>query len=159
MKKFKFTLEKVKTQRQIIADLAQREFVDALAEQEVEIKKLNEMIAVKERSLADRASMIQTTSDWVNQVDQINKFLIGQDLRIKKQNLRLQECENLVESRREILRQSVSEVKILERLEQKQKQAYMAEIAKVEQAEMDEIAVLRFSRNESLIKGSHEDGI
>jgi flagellar FliJ protein len=159
MKKFKFTLEKVKTQRQIIADLAQREFVDALAEQEVEIKKLNEMIAVKERSLADRASRIQTTSDWVNQVDQINKFLIGQDLRIKKQNLRLQECENLVESRREILRQSVSEVKILERLEQKQKQAYMAEVAKVEQAEIDEIAVLRFSRNESLIKGSHEDGI
>ncbi|MEQ1721730.1 MAG: flagellar export protein FliJ [Pseudobdellovibrio sp.] len=159
MKKFKFGLDKVKTQRQIVADLAQREFVEAQAALDVEISKLNEMIAVKDRSLADRATMIQTSSDWVNQVDQINKFLIGQDLRIKKQNLRLQECENLVEARREILRQSVSEVKILERLEQKQKQAYMAEVAKVEQAEMDEIAVLRFSRNESLIKGSHEDGI
>jgi flagellar FliJ protein len=159
MKKFKFGLDKVKTQRQIVADLAQREFVSAVAEQDAEIKKLNDMIAVKERSLADRAKMIQTSSEWVNQVDQINKFLIGQDLRIKKQNLRLQECENLVESRREILRQSVSEVKILERLEQKQKQLYMAEVAKIEQAEMDEIAVLRFSRNENRIKGSHEDGI
>jgi flagellar FliJ protein len=159
MKKFKFGLDKVKTQRQIVADLAQREFVSAVAEQDAEIKKLNDMIAVKERSLADRAKLIQTSSEWVNQVDQINKFLIGQDLRIKKQNLRLQECENLVESRREILRQSVSEVKILERLEQKQKQLYMAEVAKIEQAEMDEIAVLRFSRNENRIKGSHEDGI
>jgi flagellar FliJ protein len=159
MKKFKFGLDKVKTQRQIVADLAQREFVAAVAEHDAEIKKLNEMIAVKERSLANRTALIQTSSDWVNQVDQINKFLIGQDLRIKKQNLRLQESENLVESRREILRQSVSEVKILERLEQKQKQAYIAEVAKVEQAEMDEIAVLRFSRNENRIKGSHEDGI
>jgi flagellar FliJ protein len=159
MKKFKFGLDKVKTQRQIVADLAQREFVEAQAVLDAETTKLNEMIALKDRTLEDRATMIQTSSDWVNQVDQINKFLIGQDLRIKNQNLRLQECENLVEARREILRQSVSEVKILERLEQKQKQAYMAEVAKVEQAEMDEIAVLRFSRNESLIKGSHEDGI
>lgn len=159
MKKFKFGLAKVLTQREIVADLAQKDFVEAQAALDAEISKLNEMIAVKERSLSDRAAMIQTSTDWVNQVDQINKFLIGQDLRIKKQNLRLQEAENLVESRREILRQAVSEVKILERLEEKQKKAHMAEAAKVEQAELDEIAVLRFSRNESLIKGSHEDGI
>ncbi|MBY0553661.1 flagellar export protein FliJ [bacterium] len=159
MKKFKFGLAKVLTQREIVADLAQKNFVEAQAALDAEISKLNEMITVKERSLSDRAAMIQTSTDWVNQVDQINKFLIGQDLRIKNQNLRLQEAENLVESRREILRQAVSEVKILERLEDKQKKAHMAEAVKVEQAELDEIAVLRFSRNENLIKGSHEDGI
>lgn len=159
MKKFKFGLNKVLTQREIVADLAQKDFVDAQAALDAEISKLNEMIAVKERSLSERTTMIQTSSDWVNQVDQINKFLIGQDLRIKNQNLRLQEAENLVESRREILRQAVSEVKILERLEEKQKKAHMAEAAKVEQAELDELAVLRFSRNENRIKGSHEDGI
>lgn len=159
MKKFKFGLAKVLTQREIVADLAQKNFVEAQAALDAEISKLNDMIAVKERSLNERAAMIQTSTDWVNQVDQINKFLIGQDLRIKNQNLRLQEAENLVESRREILRQAVSEVKILERLEEKQKKAHMAEAAKVEQAELDEIAVLRFSRNENRIKGSHEDGI
>jgi hypothetical protein len=35
----------------------------------------------------------------------------------------------------------------------------MAEVAKAEQAEIDELTVLRFSRIENLIKGSHEDGI
>lgn len=159
MKKFKFNLAKVLVQRQIVADAAQRSFAEAQAARDAEISKLNEMINTKKRSLEERASLIQSSSDWVNSVAQINNFIIGQDLRIKNQNLRLQESENLVESRREILRERVSEVRILERLEEKKKQAYMSEAAKEEQTELDELSVLRFSRNESLTKGSHEDGI
>ena len=159
MKKFKFGLSKVLVQRQIVADIAQKNFAEAKAALDAETSKLNEMIATKHQSLENRSTMIQNSSDWVNSVAQINNFIVGQDLRIKNQNQRLLELENMVESRREILRQSVSEVKILERLEEKQKQTYMAEAAKVEQAEMDELTVIRFSRNESLTKGSHEDGI
>lgn len=159
MKKFKFNLAKVLVQRQIAADLAQKSFSDAQMAHDIEIAKLNEMIGVKNRSLEERAAMIQKSTDWVNSVAQINNFINGQDLRIKNQNLRLQESGNLVESRREILREKISEVKILERLEEKQKQAHINESAKVEQAELDELSVLRFSRNESLTKGSHEDGI
>lgn len=159
MKKFKFNLAKVLMQRQIVADVAQRSFAEAQAARDAEIAKLNEMIDIKKRSLDERAALVQNSNDWVNSVAQINNFITGQDLRIKNQNLRLQESENLVESRREILREKVSEVKILERLEEKQKQAYMNVAAKEEQAELDELSVLRFSRIESLTKGSHEDGI
>jgi flagellar protein FliJ len=159
MKKFHFKLEKVLKQRQIIMEMAQRDFAEAQALLVQETEKLNAMVALKEQSLAERATMIQTSQDWVNKVEQINNFVRGQDLRIKNQHLGLQKAENLVEAKREILRHAVSEVKIIERLEEKQKTAYMAEVAKVEQAELDEIAVLRFSRIESLIKGSHEDGI
>lgn len=159
MKKFKFSLEKVLKQRQITVDLAQKDFSDAQQLFNLENEKLQEMINVKDESLLRRSSLTQTTDDWVNQVEQINVFLAGQDLRIKNQNLRLKKVENLVESRREILRQAVSEVKILERLEEKQRQQYAAEVARVEQAELDELAVMRFSRNENPIKGSHEDGI
>lgn len=159
MKKFKFSLSKVLIQRQIDADVAQRSFAEAQTVLQGEINKLNEMIDIKTKSLEERAALVQGRSDWVNSVAQINNFVTGQDLRIKNQNLRLQQLKNLVELRREILREKVSEVKILERLEEKQRLAYMAESAKTEQAELDEIAVLRFSRNESLIKGSHEDGI
>lgn len=159
MKKFKFNLAKVLRQRQIVADIAQRSFSEAQAALDTEIAKLNEMNSVKNRSLEERAAMIQNSTDWVNSVSQINNFITGQDLRIKNQNLSLQEAENLVEARREILREKVSEVKILERLEEKQKKAHMSEAAKTEQAELDELSVLRFSRIESLTKGSHEDGI
>lgn len=159
MKKFKFTLEKVLKQRHIAADMAQKDFAEAQAALDQEIQKLNEMIAVKEDSLARRTAMIQEGGDWVNSVGQINQFVSGQDLRIKNQNLRLTQFEKLVESRREILRQAVSEVKILEKLEEKQRAAHKIESDREQQADMDEIAVLRFSRIESLTKGSHEDGI
>lgn len=159
MKKFKFSLAKVLIQRQIVADIAHRDFSEAQAALNLEIENLNEMTNIKNRSLAERATMIQNSSDWVNAVTQINNFISGQDLRIKKQNLRLRELENLVESRREILREKVSQVKILERLAEKQKQVYMTEAVKLEQAELDELSVMRFSRIESLTKGSHEDGI
>lgn len=159
MKKFKFTLAKVLVQRQIKADLAIKDFAEAKALQDAEITRLNEMIEIKTRSLNERGALIHNGGDWVNSVAQINNFIIGQDLRIKNQNLRLLELEKLVESRREILRQCVSEVKIIERLEEKQKQVHMAKAGKEEQAELDELSVIRFSRNENLIKGSNEDGI
>lgn len=159
MKKFKFTLEKVLKQRHIAADMAQKDFAEAQAALDQEIQKLNEMIQVKDESLASRTAMIQQGGDWVNSVSQINQFVAGQDLRIKNQNLRLTQFEKLVESRREILRQAVSEVKILEKLEEKQKAAHKTESDREQQADMDELAVLRFSRIENLTKGSHEDGI
>ena len=146
-------------QRQIAADIAIKEFAEAKAVLDAEIARLNEMISVKTRSLDERAAMIHESTDWVNSVAQINSFVIGQDLRIKNQNLRLLDLEKLVEARREILRQRVSEVKIIEKLEEKQKRAYMENVARVEQAELDEISVLRYSRTESLLKGSDEDGI
>ena len=159
MKKFKFKLESVLNQRRILADVAQKNFAEAQAEMYKEIDELNAMTDVKEQSLAQRTKVVETTTDWANSVDQINKFLTGQDLRIKNQNKRIKETENLVEARREILREAISEVKILERLEEKQRKAYMLEVAKADQAEIDELTVLRFSRNENRIKGSHEDGI
>ena len=159
MKKFKFSLEKVLRQREINAELAQKEFAEAQAELNAQIQKLNDMIELKQQTLDNRTKLIETSTDWANSVNQLNQFLSGQDVRISKQNERIKEAENLVESRREILRQAVSEVKILERLEEKQRKAYMAEVAKHEQAEIDELTVLRFSRNGNLVKGSHEDGL
>ncbi len=159
MKKFKFKLENVLTHRRIVADVAQRSFAEAQAQMNKEIDELNAMVEVKNQSLAQRTKVVETTTDWANSVNQINIFLTGQDLRIKKQHQRISETENLVEARREILREAISEVKILERLEEKQQKAYMLEVAKAEQAEIDELTVLRFSRNENRIKGSHEDGL
>jgi flagellar export protein FliJ len=159
MKKFKFRLEKVLMQRQIVCDLAQRSLAEAQAQLNAEVDELNSMMNVKNASLEQRTKSVESTTDWANSVNQINQFLIGQDLRIKSQNLRIKESENLVESRREILRHAVSEVKILERLEEKEKQNFMKEVLRFEQAEMDELTVIRFSRVGNLNKGSHEDGI
>lgn len=157
--KFKFSLEKVLNHRKIIADVAQKDFLEAQSLLNAEIDRRDQMIELKNVSTQQRDLKIQTSQDWSSTVGQINEFLTGQDFRIKQQNLRLLELEKLVESRREILRHAMIEVKIIEKLKSKKQEAFNAKAKKDEQAELDELTVLRFSRNENQIKGSHEDGI
>ncbi len=157
--KFKFSLEKVLKHRNIQADLAQKDFLEAQAHLNAETKNLENMIQLKNDSIAQRASHIKHSQTWTESVAQINQFVTGQDLRIKRQNLRLTEIEKLVEAKREILRLALTEVKIIDKLREKKYEEYIREEAKKEQNELDELATLRFSRIESLIKGSHEDGI
>lgn len=157
--KFKFSLEKVLKQRRIQADLAEKDFLEAQANLNLEIQKRDVMVQVKDESLHQRSSIVQNKNSWAIEVEQINIFVQGQDLRIKQQNLRLTEFEKLVESKREILRNAMVEVKIIERLKEKKFEEFKKEMNRQEQNEIDELTVLRFSRTENLIKGSHEDGI
>ena len=152
MKKFKFKLEKVLLQREINLELAQKDFSEIMKIKNDEEEILSKMINSKEEAKSQSVKLIETTKDWVLQVDQINRYLAGQDLRIKNQNERLMKIEKLVESRREILQQKATEVKILERLKEKQQREYVEEVNKKEQAEIDEMAVIRFARNDSLLK-------
>lgn len=157
--KFKFTLEKVLKHREIQVGLAQKDFGEAQNFLREETIILQNMIDTKNSSLEQRSRLVQQSQDWTVQVEQINLFLIGQDLRIKKQNQRLTEIEKLVESKREILRQAMTEVKILEKLREKKHEEFVKAETRQEQSDIDELTALRFSRTESLIKGSHEDGI
>lgn len=162
MKKFKFSLEKVLRHRHIQLELAQKDFMEAQNELNAENKKLQDMIQIKEESLGQRARLVQSSQpipNWSQTVEQINQYLSGQDLRIKNQNLRLLDIEKVVEAKREILRKASVEVKIIEKLKEKKLIDFNQEFARQEQNEMDELSVLRFSRNENPIKGSHEDGI
>ena len=157
--KFKFSLEKVLRHRHIQVDLAQRDFAEAQNKLNDEIAVLENMHQLKSNSLAQRAELVQSSQTWTLAVDQINQFLLGQDLRIKKQNQRLPEFEKVVEEMREILRKASIDAKIIEKLKEKKFEDFKLEQNRKEQSEMDELTVLRFSRNENLIKGSHEDGI
>ncbi len=157
--KFKFSLEKVLRHRHIKVDLAQRDFIEAQNRLNDEGAVLENMHQLKNDSLTQRAELVRSSQAWTLAVDQINQFLLGQDLRIKNQNQRLPEFEKLVEEKREILRKASIDAKIIEKLKEKKFEDFKLEQNRKEQSEMDELTVLRFSRNENLIKGSHEDGI
>lgn len=157
--KFKFSLEKVLRHRHLQESLAQRDFLEAQNNLNTEIQKLKNMIQVKEDSLQQRNQLVQTTQTWSQSVEQINMFLQGQDLRIKRQNQRLTEFEKVVEDKREILKNASVEVKIVEKLKEKKFEEFKSELNRKEQNELDELSALRFSRKENPFKGSHEDGI
>lgn len=149
MKKFKFSLDRVLRQKNIQVDIRQKEFAEAELALEKEIEKLNHFIGQKESAIAQRYQAVSSSATWSASVELINMFLTGQDLRIKKQNESLQEFRNIVESRREILQQALTEAKMIEKLKEKKKATFFKEVLQKEQQEMDELSVIRFSRNEN----------
>lgn len=146
--KFKFNLEKVLKHRHILVDLARKDFLEAQANVDAAKKILDDMIDLKNQQKLVRSQKVQSGKDWQNDVEQINKFLQGQDLRIARQNESLNKLEKEVESYREILLKALTEAKMIEKLKERKKQQFVKEFNETEAKELDEIATLRFSRIE-----------
>lgn len=144
--KFKFPLQKVLDHRHIKMDLARKDFLEAQTFLQEEQKKLEEMIDLKNRSMSQRSATAGLTTGWQSKVDQLNAFITGQDLRIAQQNERLRKIEKVVESRREILKDALIEVKIMERLKEKKQADFLQEVREKEAKELDEISSTRFVR-------------
>ncbi|MFZ3230883.1 MAG: flagellar export protein FliJ [Pseudobdellovibrio sp.] len=150
MKKFKFSLDKVLMHRKLQTDLAQKDFIEAQNNLSKEEAALADMIAMKEGAIKNRYETVQHSQNWSASIEQINSYLTGQDLRIVNQNKRLLDFIKLVEVKREILQEALTAAKILEKLREKKKEEFFREVAKLEQQELDEMSVMRFSRNENL---------
>ena len=146
--KFKFTLEKVLKHRQIQIDLARKDFIEAEGRLQQAIFLRDEMIRIKEENLAQRSQLVRGQQFWQNQVEQINQFVKGQDLRIARQNESLNQLKKEVESYREILLKALTEAKMIEKLKEKKKEQFYKKAAEIENKELDEIATLRHARIE-----------
>ena len=141
--KFKFSLEKLLNQRHIQVNLDRRNFVEKQNEYNAEVEKLNEMIKLKNDVLANRSQQVAQSQNWQNDVEQMNLFLNGQDLRIARQNKRLKEVEKEVEFLRQILLKALTEARMVEKLKEKKKEAFIKEALAEEQKELDEIVSMR----------------
>ncbi len=147
--KFKFQLEKVLQHRKILEDLAQREFQEAQAELNKQNQKMDEM---REAVIAARDQAFRRQSEGGKASPallQVDEFIKGQDIRMDRQKLRIQECESLVEKLREILRQKAIDYKIIEELKDKQFKEYKVERRKREQKNADDINLMRFRREDA----------
>lgn len=153
--KFKFKLDKVLRHRKILEDLAQKDFQEAMAE----LNKQNEVLEQLRQAKSDARSrsyeqQSQTGGQVLESLKQIHDFIILQDIRIEKQLQKIEECEKVVESRREILRQKAIDTKIIKKLEEKKKQQFTEEQQRLEQKEMDDNSNMRFE----LLKQMKEQG-
>ncbi len=146
--KFKFSLEKVLRHRNLQVDLARRDYLEAQNNLNSAVNARDEMIAVRENNKTYRSELVAKNGNWQDQVQQINTYLIGQDLRIAKQNESLKLLEKEVESYREILRKALTEAKMMERLKDKKKEEFVKTYNENERKELDEISTLRHARIE-----------
>ena len=145
--KFKFPLESVVKHRKIKEDLAQKDFLEAQAQLNHEIAKLEKMHQDMHEAHLRAAELEKRGGAQGPALGQIHEFKKGQVLRIERQKVRVQEVEKWVEDKREILRQAALEYKIIDKLKEKKFEEYKHERTIKEQQEADEQSILRFGRN------------
>lgn len=150
--KFKFPLQAVVRHRKIMEDLAQKDFMEALAVVNAEIKKLEEMLSDLHQSHVRSGELQKVGGQQGAALSQIYEFTKGQDVRIERQRYKIQEFEKIVEERREILREAALEYKIIEKLREKKFEEYKLNRNIEDQNEADEQSILRFGKNSEKMK-------
>ncbi len=117
--KFKFRFDSVMKHRKVLEDVAQREFQEAFSELKKQLLKLEEMNQQVHQA-HQSAYQFQTEGGiQAPALSQVFDVLKRQDIRIERQQHKVQECEKQVEDLREILRQKAIDYKIIESLKEK----------------------------------------
>lgn len=142
--KFKFPLQKVLEHRKLKENLAQKDFQEAVTLLNEEQARLQQMQEQVQNAHLQAGTLAHHGGVQGPALVQIHEFLRGQNIRIARQQQKLQEVENLVEAKREILRQAALEYKIMEKMRENKFEEYRAERLATDQKEMDEQAILRF---------------
>lgn len=142
--KFKFPLQKVLEHRKVKENLAQKDFQEAMMLLNEAKKHLDEMLGTKTQAHATAGNYANQGGAQGPALTQIHEFLKGQEILIQRHKQKIQEIEKLVEAKREILRQTALEYKIMEKMRENKFEEYKAERLSQEQKENDEQSILRF---------------
>lgn len=143
---FKFSLQKLLESRKIQEELAQRDLQEAVYQLQLQEERLTEFLTEIEVA-RQRSVKIQNSPGFhANTLQEIHRFIVGQDIRIQRQNEIIRVGRSLVEERREVLREAAIEYKIIDKLKEKKMKEYEEMIRQRELREMDEMSVMRFKR-------------
>lgn len=142
--KFKFSLQKVLENRKIKENLAQKDFQEALLLLNEETTRFQDMEKARTEAHNQAGQLSQQGGAQGPALVQIHEFIKGQEIRLQRQKQKIQEIENLVEAKREILRQAALEYKIMEKMRENKFEEYRQERLAQDQKEMDEQSILRF---------------
>lgn len=142
--KFKFRLEAVLKLRRRLEDEAQRAFTESRAvfdEANAVLKRMYESID------RGREKIAQTQRDGkagaIATIGEIESFIVGQGLRIKKQREVLRSAQQDLEEKQEALILALRERKSLEKLKERKKKEHDMDVARREALALDEIATIR----------------
>lgn len=134
MKKFSFSLQKILDLRNFELDQAQMELGKVNAQianvnnqlKTVAIHKFN---AARDADAANDFSLHVQTQDFFIYLDQKKDALLGE----------LAQLEMIAEQKREVVREAMKKVKVLEKLKEKKYEAWKQEFQKQEELEVDDV--------------------
>lgn len=141
--KFQFRFQKVLEQRQRVEDEARRDFLTAKAKTEAALAELKRLY----QSIDDARAQAQA-SHLAPQLVEISLFIEGQKIRIASQHKVVREFKEAEEVVQDRLVEAAKDKKTLEKLREKDLQAYRERLDKQERDENDDLSTMRFGRGE-----------
>lgn len=140
MRRFKFSLQTVLDVRRLREEKIQKEFSAIQAERAESLRKVRayeeqkEVMRLHQRELRAGKRTTVVSEDWCMSA------LSDYTVRIMLEARRLQEINVRLEEKRKELIQAQKDRKVLEKLEEKQREDYVNEAAREEQSFLDELA-------------------
>ncbi len=144
-KKYSFSLENVLNHRINVAQERERVFALAMQSLISERKKLRDIKAEIDKEFRE-LSLVETGSFSSDDFIGYRKYIEHLENLKFQQEEKITQAHAVVEAEREKLIEATKNKKVLERLKEKGMKRYLADINRLEQIELDEIAVLKYER-------------
>lgn len=147
---FRFRLQKVLDHRRRVESDAKRDYIAAQQATGQALKELETLYQAIDlaRSKGHQAVNGTSTASTAPTLQHIDQFIQGQKIRIERQRLKIREIKAEEERRQEILIAAARERKTMEKLFERHLKDYRELQNRLEQAEADDLTVLRFGRGE-----------
>ncbi len=145
LKKYRFSLQNVLNHRINLEEERERIFALAMQSLMSEQKKL-EYIEAKITKEIHELSVVETRSFSSQDFIDYEKYIVFLENKKTEQQKKICEAKSVVELEREKLIDATKNRKVLERLKEKGMKKYLLDVNRLEQIELDEIAVLKYAR-------------
>ena len=146
MKKFKFRLQTVLELKSKILDEKLIELSKILSQIKAEEDILNDLNEKQNSLNLEVLSLVSNSSNInVEQVINLKKYLPKLEDKIKSQQQLINDMKNVLELKQDEVNAAYRDKEILEKLKDKQKNAYYKEYEKTQSNELDDITICRYS--------------
>jgi len=142
MKKFNFTLQKVLDLREFEKKQAQAELGKAVAV-ETNIQNTLNMIAEQRVKSIQEADKMKDIKSLYN----VNNYFLLLNQRKEQMLEELSKAKLITEEKRDVMREAMKKVKVLETLKEHRKDAWKKEMLKEEDNQIDELVTSRFANS------------
>lgn len=143
---FKFKLEALRQYRNFQEDLLQKELAHAQRDRDQEIDRLQALLDKRSRAENDLKCQQEksTNGPYMALYDAYIQRLTGE---IADQRARVKQAEVLCQKKMQDLLEAMQNRKAIDKLKEKDLQAYREELSQTEQKFLNEIAINQFTRN------------
>ncbi len=151
--KFKFRLETLRKHRKNLEEIARRNFAEAKNLSDGILKQIDEFYDSGDKAREYAGRVLEETTDANPALLQLSdEFMERNKVRIERKKGEFREALVLTEEKQQLLVDAARETKVLDKLKEKKKEAFIKKLKKIDRKNTDEVVVQRHGR-----RGIHEE--